>query len=103
MFSGGKVKKYNTSISLKIDNEKPKINQISINKETKKIVVEANDGLGSGISGYYKTILGGNCASNSIVYNSSNELDVEENGSYLICVKDEVGNIEFENIVVDDL
>ncbi len=99
------VKRYNSSINLKIDNESPviyeneiKVSNRFVNSATKKVVIEASDGKGSGIMGYYLGLIDGNtCQNENISYQESNTFTVSQNGTYLICVKDNAGNISSYN------
>lgn len=97
------VKRYKSSVDLKIDNESPTIyqNEITVSdkfifSDYKNIVISASDGKGSGIEGYYLGLyINQLCNSSSISdqFSSSNKFKITENGTYLICVKDKVGNI----------
>lgn len=95
------VKRYNSNINLKIDNESPIIyeNEIKVTNRyeytsTKKVTIEASDGKGSGIEGYYLGLnTGSSCLNDDLEYQSSNTFTINSNGNYLICVKDKVGNI----------
>lgn len=93
-----KVKRYKASVYLRIDNEAPLIygDQIVISDRfvetsSKTVKVVASDGNGSGIAGYYLGSSSSNCENTSIEYQESNEFLVTANGSYKICVKDNVG------------
>jgi len=94
------VKRYKSSINLKIDNAVPTIyeNEITVTNRfdyasSKTVKIVASDGKGSGIKGYYLALDNGQgCNSNSITYSENNSFTVTENGIYLICVKDNVDN-----------
>lgn len=95
------IKRYKASVSLKIDNEAPSIyeNEITttdkfIYTSTKKVKISASDGKGSGIAGYYLGLsTGQTCYSNDLTFQGSNTFTISSNGEYLICVKDNTGNI----------
>lgn len=96
------VKRYKTSVDLKIDNAAPVIygDQITVSDrfiytDTKSVRIVASDGKGSGIKGYYLSKNISNCNSTEIEnnYQTSNYFTVSENGTYTICVKDNVGKI----------
>lgn len=91
------VKKYNKSIKLKIDNEKPVISDIIHYYYTKDITIEANDGKGSGIDGYYvEKRFSQDCLSSNFKFYNNNTFDTYiDPGEYMICVKDKVGNVSF--------
>ncbi len=93
------VTRYNSNISLKIDNELPVIyeNETKINEEN-KLEIKASDNNGSGIVGYFVELNGSICSSD-MSYSSENIFDVT-NGNYLICVKDKVGNIASLKITI---
>ncbi len=98
------IKRYNASVELKIDNEKPtiyekeiKVTDKFINTDTKTVEIVASDGKGSGISGYYLGINTNSCYNEDLEYQSSNIFVVDTAGDYLICVKDSVGNISSLN------
>lgn len=106
------VKRYTKSVDLKIDNEAPiiDINKIEIpnryeNTPSKKVTIYASDGGGSGISGYYLGIFDGSlgCNSTSVEnkYQKNNTFEVTKNGDYLICVKDNVGNITTSSLNIN--
>ena len=94
------ITRYKSNIELKIDNELPKINE-SMTKvnEDGKLVISASDNKGSGIDGYFVLENGTNC-SVYMDYTKENEFTVTS-GTYLICVKDKVGNISSMNYVVE--
>jgi len=102
------VKRYKSSINLKIDNEPPAIyeDEISVTNKfiytsTKDVKIVASDGRGSGISGYYLSIDNGqNCNGTTISYQISNKFTINSNGTYLICVKDNVGNISTSSLQI---
>lgn len=96
------IKRYTSDyINLKIDNEEPTIykNEIVVTDrfvytESKNVTIEASDGNGSGIYGYYLGIKGNKtCYNEDLNYTSSKSFTINENGNYLICVKDNLGNI----------
>jgi len=101
------IKRYLASIDLKIDNEAPIIyeneteNNITnkfINTLTKEVAIEASDSKGSGINGYYLGISNGqSCFSADLEWSLDKKFTISENGVYLICVKDKVGNISSYN------
>ena len=92
--------RYNSSISLKIDNEIPTIYAYDTKvNSNNKLVVSASDNNGSGIAGYYIEQNGSFCSIYNPNYQESNEFDVTS-GNYLICVKDKVGNINSLNITI---
>jgi len=102
------INRYKSSINLKIDNDAPVIynEQITvsnryINTSSKVVKLVASDGKGSGIVGYYLGKDIATCNSTSIVYQTSDSFTVTENGSYLICVKDNVGNVTASNININ--
>ena len=107
------VKRYKKSVDLKVDYETPSIydDQITvsdryINTASKHVSIVASDGKGSGIAGYYLgKDIGQLCESTSIIdnYQDSNKFTVVENGSYLICVKDKVGNISSSRISISHI
>lgn len=92
--------KYEISLNLKIDNEGPTIyeNEIKVTDKfiytpSKRVTISATDGHGSGIDGYYLGINNGeSCDNTDLEYVSNKTFSVTENGDYLICVKDKVGN-----------
>lgn len=103
------LKRYQKSVNLKIDNEEPKIyeNETKITNryiysDKKQVTIEASDGKGSGIAGYYlgldsETL----CLSDSLAYQESNVFTVNKSGSYTICVKDKVGNVSsYKNLQI---
>jgi len=93
---------------LKIDNEAPIIyeNQITVTNKfiytsSKDVNVVASDRNGSGISGYYLELHNGQlCNSASISFQTSNKFTINDNGTYLICVKDNVGNISASSLEI---
>ena len=102
------VKRYKTSVNLKIDNDVPIIygDQITVsdrfvNTPAKTVKVVASDGKGSGIYGYYLGSSTTVCESTSITYKNSNEFLVTANGTYKICVKDNVGKISSINLNIN--
>ncbi|MBE6156488.1 MAG: prepilin-type N-terminal cleavage/methylation domain-containing protein [Firmicutes bacterium] len=106
--SSSEVKRYKSSIDLKIDNEAPIIyeNQITVTNKfiytsSKDVNVVASDRNGSGISGYYLELHNGQlCNSASISFQTSNKFTINDNGTYLICVKDNVGNISASSLEI---
>ena len=102
------VTRYKDTINLKIDNAAPIIynEQITvsnryINTSSKVVQLVASDGKGSGILGYYLGKDIANCNSASIEFQESSNFTVNENGNYLICVKDNVGNVTASNITIN--
>ena len=105
------VKRYKSSVNLKIDNESPvlyldefTVSDRFVNTSTKKVKIVASDGNGSGIEGYYLSLDNGQlCNSTSIVdeYQNSNTFTVDENGAYLVCVKDKVGNVSSATLKIN--
>ncbi len=104
------IKRYSASINLKIDNEAPIIyeNEIKISDPfiytpEKSVTIVASDGKGSGISGYYlekENIR--TCNNVELEYQESNVFNnITENGKYLVCVKDNVGNISSSTININ--
>lgn len=101
------IKRYNQSVNLKIDNESPVIYENEINvtnrfvyTSSKNVTISASDGKGSGISGYYLGLYTGeSCNSSNIKskYQTSNKFTISSNGTYQICVKDNVGNVSSYN------
>jgi len=103
------IKRYTASTNLKIDNESPtiyekeiKVSDKFVYTETKNVEIVASDGRGAGIFGYY---LAGfqdqNCNSNNLNYQSSNKFVVDGSYSvYLICVKDNVGNVSSSTLKI---
>ena len=108
-----KVTRYTTSKNFKIDNESPSIytNQITVtdrftSTSSKKVKIVASDGKGSGIFGYFMKISDGTtCNSTSIAssYQTSNTFTVTQNGNYLICVKDKVGNVSTSSLSISNI
>lgn len=103
------IKRYTSSIDLKIDNEAPMIydNEINISNkfvytDTKEVKLVASDGKGSGIGGYYLGLANGiTCNNAALKYSTSNKFTINANGTYLVCVKDKVGNISSSNIQIN--
>lgn len=103
------IERYQSYLDLKVDNERPVINdnQIEITDKytttkSKKVVISASDNKGSGIGGYYLGISNGqNCESSQIKYQESKSFTVNQNGTYLICVKDKVGNTTTSELVIN--
>ena len=103
------VKRYTSSVNLKIDNESPTIfdNEIKVTnkydyKDSKEVTIIANDGKGSGIAGYYLALDDGiSCNNISIEFKASNKFIVNEQGTYKICVKDNVGNISSSSLQIN--
>lgn len=102
------IKRYTASIDLKVDNESPVIYDKEIvvtNKfvytTTKDVQIVASDGKGSGILGYYLNIQNnGSCNNSSITYQKGNKFVINQNGTYLICVKDNSGNISSNTLKI---
>ncbi len=105
------IKRYNSSIYLKIDNENPTIYEDEINirdknipTNSKRVTISASDGKGSGIAGYYLGLdTGATCSNISLSYQKENYFDVLNNGNYIICVKDNVGNISSSSIIINNI
>lgn len=102
--------RYTDFVNLKIDNKAPVIynDQIEVRdryKDTssKEITIIASDGNGSGINGYFLGKNISNCNVSGINYQDDNKITVYENGNYLICVKDAVGNISAANISINHI
>ena len=95
---GGYINRYNSSINLKIDNEKPTIdlNETKAQIANNNLKIIASDGSGSGVNSYYFGLSNGrNC--NTVEYTKDNNFTITSiNSQYLICVKDNVGNIAEE-------
>lgn len=89
------VKRYKSSINLKVDNEDPKIilDKTKDSVQDGKIKIIASDGIGSGIKEYY---LGTSNDCSDVSWQESNVFDYNAENSYLVCVKDNVGNISRE-------
>ena len=107
VIDGEKVTRKSKTIELKIDNEKPILRSEDvivedrfIPSENKKVIIDATDGNGSGIIGYY---LGTATNCNSVAYQQSNEFTISSKGNYLICVKDKVGNVNYINYAINDI
>ncbi len=105
------IKRYKESINIKVDNEKPTIKLEDTKKTitdpyqgtlTKSIKIVANDGRGSGILSYYLGYNESSCANVTNWYDN-NKFTISNNGNYLICVKDKVGNIASESILIDNI
>lgn len=110
------LKKYAKSVAVKIDNEPPVINAEDTTISNKNVVtvsknvtIAASDGSGSGISSYAlvksdEASASTVCRLNTVEYQSSKRFKVTENGNYVICVKDKVGNIaSFAPLVVSNI
>jgi len=99
------IKRYSANVDLKIDNEAPIIydEQLFVSNkfiysDFKEVNIIASDGNGSGIVGYYLDLNNGqSCYNTENIFQSSNKFTVNENGNYLICVKDKSGNISSYN------
>lgn len=94
--------KYETEVKIKIDKQRPIIQEVYIEKENeytsndKEITITATDGNGSGIKGYY---VGENKKCKEVEYEEkeSNRYETrKEEGTYYICVKDKAGNVSEE-------
>lgn len=92
---------YKANIDVKIDKENPVSYQddIKIDKKdeftrnNKKVTITATDNEGSGINGYYIGT-NSNCTSNPYTKTSNTTFEIDQfNGTYYVCVKDNVGNI----------
>ena len=93
IYNDSEINRFTGTIELKIDNELPVIynDNIYVYKENNinKVDIDASDGNGSGISGYYfAKDTGQSCGT----YTNSKTFQINETGNYLICVKDSVGN-----------
>ncbi len=78
--------------TIKIDKQAPSVNGANFDTgwtKNKEILIDANDGSGSGIIGYALVKENEECQN----YQSENSFKVEEEGTYKYCVKDNVGNI----------
>lgn len=102
------IKRYTSSVNLKIDNVAPSIytDQIVVTNKfiytsNKSVKIVASDGKGSGISGYYLGKDIPNCNSTNISYQTSNYFTVSSNGTYIICVKDKVGNVSSSSVTIN--
>jgi len=100
------IKRYKASVNLRIDNEAPviyssQITAVNNSATTKNVKIIASDGKGSGIAGYYLGATSTVCESTSNVYQESNEFIVTTNGTYKVCVKDNVGKISSVNININ--
>ncbi len=102
------IKRYTASLSLNIDNESPIIYKDEIYvtdrfvyTSSKNVTIYASDGSGSGISGYYLGLGDVSCNSLDIVYQSSKNFTVTSNGSYTVCVKDNVGNVSKSELTIN--
>ena len=97
------------SIYLKIDNEAPVIyeNEIKVTDkfiytDTKKVTISASDGKGSGVAGYYLDLDNGqSCDNVELQYQDSKTFTIDNNGTYLICVKDDVGNTSKSSLTIN--
>ena len=95
------VKRYKSSVILKVDNESPIIygNEIKVTDRfiytnSKKVTISASDGQGSGIAGYYLALdTNQTCFKSGLSFQSSNTFTINSSGNYLVCVKDKAGNI----------
>ena len=104
------VKRYTASVNLKIDNEIPNIytDRILISNQyvetTEKVItIAASDGNGSGIAGYYLGATSTVCNSTNLEYQKNNEFLITKNGTYKICVKDNVGNTNSTNLIISKI
>ncbi len=113
-YNSDNVKRYSASVDLKIDNENPVIypNEFTIanrfiNTPNKNVTIVASDGKGSGIATYYLGIKTTGQTCNNIPdasYKSNNVWTVNKNGTYLVCVKDKVGNIgSYDSLVINHI
>ncbi len=95
------VKRYKSTVNLKIDNEAPTIysNELKVTDKfiyttNKKVTISASDGKGSGIVGYYLALdTNQTCYKNGLTFQTGNSFTINNTGNYLICVKDNAGNI----------
>lgn len=110
--SDNTIKRYTASTDLKIDNDAPiiypneiKITNRFINTDSKTVTIEASDGKGSGIKEYYLGLKTSELSCNqSLTYTTSNTFVVNKKGTYLICVKDNVGNVSsYDNLIINYL
>lgn len=103
------INRYSSSVNIKIDNENPviyleetaqTITDRYVDVAKKRLSIIASDGAGSGINSYYLGLEeAGDCNSDDFINN--NEFTVTSfNTRYLICVKDNVGNIAKSYIVI---
>ncbi len=104
VYSNSEITRYNSNIDIKIDNENPIIHvddtEITNNdsdSSLKNVEINASDGNGSGISGYY---IGSNSNCNTVTYSNNRVLSVSPSNNYTICVKDNVGNIGKSSITI---
>ena len=105
----GYINRYSSSINVKIDNEKPTIyldetkNTITdryVETDSKRISIIASDGEGSGINSYYLGLDNGEDCDNAS-FTKNNEFTITDTSTrYLVCVKDNVGNIAKSYIVI---
>ena len=103
------INRYSSSVNIKIDNENPviyleetaqTITDRYVDVAKKRLSIIASDGAGSGINSYYLGLEeAGDCNSDDFINN--NKVTVTSfNTRYLICVKDNVGNIAKSYIVI---
>lgn len=95
---------YQAQTNIKIDKQRPTIyeDEMRIEKESeytskeKEVTISATDGNGSGIYGYY---IGASDKCNEVSYEENNDniytKELDE-GTYYVCVKDQVGNVSEE-------
>ena len=101
VINDNKVDRYTKSVEVKIDNENPIIytNNIYVYEDgdVKKVDIEASDGAGSGIAGYYfAKDTGQSCGT----YTNNKTFNINSPGDYLICVKDNVGRVKSTRITL---
>ena len=103
------IKRYTATKNLKIDNEGPiiytdqtHVTNRYVDSVSKKVTIYASDNLGSGIAGYFLKIVDDDvlCSSSSIEnqFQESNQFTVSTEGTYLLCVKDNLGNVSASRI-----
>ena len=106
-YTKNSVNRHTSSIDIKIDNEmpiiyEPTIYDKSIVTSSKKVIINASDGNGSGISGYYMAIsYGQDC--NDVTFTNDKEININANGEYIICVKDNVGNVNSKLVTMNNI
>lgn len=97
---------YNVKKNIKIDMEKPSIYNVGLDNtkgwsKNNSIVFEASDKNGSGIYGYSITE-NNDCENASYIRKIDSRYKVEvPNGNYYICVKDNAGNVNGTNEVIE--
>lgn len=88
------------NFGIRIDNEEPSINleDSKANADNTIYTIYANDGVGSGIDGYYLSKESSCTNYSSFVKN--NKFSLNGSGKYYICVKDNVGNVSKAEITI---